>query len=340
MTRKISGANGSNTWPVLGGKGDGPTMKQLQKELQELKDTLKKGGKGQGKGPSAASKSWDCACGFHNFGFRPKCRECGKNKGQNNPGRAANQPGRPSGGNGGNPSPTQGKGKDGGTESEHEKKVSIAKAMLAAAKALPDGPQKETLISVWEDDLKSLKETERKTLPVGQQLKSSLDRVEARKKALTAAQESAKDLKEKVLKAEKEEAEASAALADEEAELQRLQQEAAKDHAADMTVDAEGAGGPPRQQEKIDMLEKKVEDLLRVFKTVMPRLPEEEQKEFRKQFIITPTAAPVAPPTGETDREESTAMLEEEELRKKRESEEIDPAARLAKAARTASTGK
>ena len=63
-------------------------------------------------------------------------------------------------------------------------KQSMARAMLAAAKSLPVNPESEELVTLYEQQLATMKDEERRGMPLHAQLKSALDRVDAKRRQL------------------------------------------------------------------------------------------------------------------------------------------------------------
>ena len=174
----------------------------------------------------------------------------------------------------------------------------VAKSMLAHVKSLPEGTDKEELLEHWEKTLKRLKEEERKTLPVSMQLKSALDRVEGKKKAMQSADNALVEAQEALVRATKEQEEMKQAFLAEEAELKRLQSEAAEEGEM-MAVDSE--------REKSGLLEKTVAELQvqnqglqEILKKVVVMLPQGETLVTQVQELLqqpttqqVQTAAPV-----------------------------------------------
>ena len=257
---------------MLGGGKIKSVNEQLLEKLQEMEkkqtsmDKLlrERRGKGTGKGGGAPNNAggWDCGCGFHNFGFRATCRECGKaRKGGSQGNREKEKPG-------GNPPPNPNQGPKGGSnapETKQERRMNIAKTMHSTAKSLPDGPEKETLLHHWEAELKGLKEQERKTLPLSAQLKSALDRVNAREKMAKEAADALTEATRAQEKAAKEDQEAKETLASGQEELQALQKEVAAAGGGQMEVDQVGH----QQGGQTEALETKLAHLIAILKEVI-----------------------------------------------------------------------
>ena len=272
MGKGVLGASGASTWPVLGGGKIKSVNEQLLETLQEMekkqtsmeKLLRERRGKGTGKGGYAPNKAggWDCVCGFHNCGFRGTCRECGKAR------KGGSQGGREKDKTGGNPLQNSNQGPKGGSnvpETEQERRMSIAKAMHSTAKTLPDGPEKDTLLQHWEAEVKGLKEQERKTHPLSAQLKSALDRVNAREKAAKEAAEALAEAAQAHEKAKKEDQEAKEALASGQEELIALQREAAAAGGGQMDVDQ----GGDQNEGQLGAIEVKLAHLAEILKKVM-----------------------------------------------------------------------
>ena len=309
MTGKVFGANGSASWPLLGKGGAPDNAQQRAKELKELKEKLeleelraklKKFGKGDGRSPggNTASRSWDCACGFHNFGFRNQCKDCGAQKPrQDQPNRNPKGGGKGGLNNTGSPNPKGAReavatGGEGNPETEEEKKSNIAKGMLAAARALPECPEQKKLVKLWEGELEDIKERERRNRPVPLQLKSVLDRVATRKKGVETAIQEVSDLREKLGKAEEQEAEAQRMLELETAELERIQDEMAKQH-----VGAAGGGQPvnPKVEEvPVHLMAVQINQCLTLLGECLAFMPENVAMKGKVQQFVQATAAATA----------------------------------------------
>ena len=314
------GANGAGTWPVLGGPKtphNQMSLATLKKELNLIKEknTLleKLVAKGGGKGSGTRASGWNCSCGFHNYAFRTTCKACAKARGNSSPGTAAAN--NKAGGGGATPPPKS------QAETDHEREVSAARAMLTSAKGLQDSPQKEQLVTLWEEELRLLKEKERKTLPVGQQLKSALDRVSAKKKASSAAAEAVEDLTAKLRKAEAEATDAKASLEAEENELLRLQQEAARVGGENL-MEVDLTGQDANRSAEVTALQSKMGAVLDLLRKLVPVAPADMRDELEGlltppapaeavQQVNPPAAQPSiapAPGTGDTDAEGYTAV--------------------------------
>ena len=297
------------------GKGGAPDnaqqrakeLKELKEklELEELRAKLKKFGKGDGRSPggNTVSRSWDCACGFHNFGFRNQCKDCGAQKPrQDQPNRNPKGGGKGGQNNPGNPNPKGAReavatGGEGNPETEEENKSNIAKGMLAAAKALPECPEQKKLVKLWEGELEEIKERERRNRPVPLQLKSVLDRVATRKKGVETASQEVQDLQEKLEKAWEQETEAKRLLELENAELERVQAEMAKQHS-----EAAGGGQPeaPKAAEvPVHLMAVQINQCLTLLGECLAFMPENVAMKGRVQQFVQATAAATAMlPTG------------------------------------------
>ena len=102
-------------------------------------------------------------------------------------------------------------------------KQSMARAMLAAAKSLPVNPESEELVTLYEQQLATMKDEERRGMPLHAQLKSALDRVDAKRRQHETLCTEQKQLEETLLAKTSAVVEAQAALQQEQQELARLQ---------------------------------------------------------------------------------------------------------------------
>ena len=297
MVRQLLGASGGATWPVLGGGKILSVNEQLLAKLNEMEkkqaQMSKLLGERKGKGGGKAEgrdAGWDCSCSFHNFGFRTSCKNCGKArpKGPQNAGAAPQARKKE-----GDRQPAHEARTAPGGESESERKTSVAKTMLASARTLPEGPEKEEHVAKWEATLKQLKETERRTLPVSQQLKSALDRVEGKRKAEKAASAALEEAQKAQEKCRKEAEEAAESLRVEELELERLQAEATKEKTQPMELDL--VGHVPEEQ--YALLQVQMSQVLDLLKKVAEVVPAEAPVKEQLTSLLATTATSLQPPT-------------------------------------------
>ena len=315
------GGGKSQEWPKLP-KGGGEAAQILAElKAQRLKlDLLAKqrqgggatnggGNKGQVNSANPRSAGWECSCGFHNFGFRLSCRDCGKGKGQKPPSERVSRdaervvPGKGAGAGGGQV-PTPASPQEEGRVEDLATRVSMAKHMLSAARAAPECKEQKTLVGFWEQTIRDLKEEERRSLPIPHQLKSALDRLEGKKRAREAFEKAEADLEAKLEAARRETKDALAAEEAEKKELERLQSQAA---AANSQPDVL-MGGPSAKEEELD---KKVEYLSSILADVLAALPStSEDLKTKLQGVLTPNPAITPPPPGGTQAPNPPALPE------------------------------
>ena len=291
------GGKGSDKWPSLpdGSKTNNARVLQELKSQRLVLDKLvaqKKqdlngqggqasGGKGKGGKPSV-KESWDCPCGFHNFGFRNSCRECGKGQKQG-PGEQGRTGVAPT-------SPVRVESQKTEVQEDLAKELTAAKHMLNSARTAPECSAQKTAVLFWEGQVKDLREKERRALPVPNQLKSALDRVAARRRAREAASKAQEELEKQLQEAQRTTQEAKEAEAADIQELERLQQEVANSHPAPMEV---GQEGPEAQA-----MAKKVDTLTILLSKVVAALPAEHsalKQEVQTVLVVAPSTSPPAP---------------------------------------------
>ena len=313
MAKGGKGGKGAE-WPKVSGPdtSNARVLQELKAQRVKMDKFLAQQGKAGGKGAmgtkgqhgsTARKPGWDCTCGLHNFGFRNSCRDCGKSRNPKEKEKPENKWGAGKG-VGGTQTQLPGSLANGEEQEDSAQELSTARAMLTAAKGAPECPAQKRLISLWEDDVKKWVEKERRNKPVSYQLKSSLDRCDAKKKAKETAEKAVEDLEKQLAEARVSAKEAQEAEEAEQNELRRLQSLAAQEQSAPMSVDT----GDQAQAALNAELLKKVEALASALAKVVAVLPDQSPElmaEVSAALLTTkaPDPNPSTPPKGPENSE-------------------------------------